>query len=209
MRIVTSLIMLTLLCVAAMPAVGQTKSYEQAMVGKFEFPWLPQMYNNCLVVWPKGDAADSLGESTFGGVLTDKSVIKVVNRKIDRVNLDLLTGERVIAWGKFRTIGEGEGSETFCDTLNLVLLSKGTIGSVGRLEYRPGNPIRGPEIRVGLGDDMITGVINEKTTIDITGRLVKPEDIDLLDGEWVAVWGVVYPEVFKNFKELHIRVLPR
>ncbi|KKS15913.1 MAG: hypothetical protein UU71_C0012G0027 [Parcubacteria group bacterium GW2011_GWB1_41_6] len=50
------------------------------------------------------------------------TVVSIVNRKINRDNLDLLSGKQVLAWGKIKSIGEGEGAKQLCLSLNIFIL---------------------------------------------------------------------------------------
>lgn len=90
---------------------------EAGDMGEFQYPWM----DNDFAIWQK---IDQFGGKTgyVGGTITSKTKITVVNRKITRENLDLLTGKRVIAYGTFLLIGEGEGSTKIWQNLTIFVV---------------------------------------------------------------------------------------
>ena len=96
--------------------------YEVGDKGYFQYPWVVCEGNNLtFVIWPDKTLS---GSSRFSGLITPTTKIAVVNRKIGRKHLDLLTGKPVIAYGRFKQVGQGEGSKTFCLELTIFLLSE-------------------------------------------------------------------------------------
>lgn len=98
----------------------QQNSFEKGEVGYFQFPAFQD--ENDFVIWPNSTLK---GLSGIMGKITKKTVIKIANRKISRENLDLLTGKKVFVYGRFRQVGEGEGSYYHTDSLVIYILFEG------------------------------------------------------------------------------------
>lgn len=178
------------LVVSALPASADEpiRHVQNAVVGEFEYPWLDRE----MVIWPAD--GDSIMASDFAGIISNATYVKVVNRQLERANLDLLTGERVFAVGSFHTVGEGEGSKTYCDSLTVYLLpreatwaeKKFTEASVGwvRADRTMGLSVWPTEERTG--GTYFAGELTANTAVKVHGRSIKRNDLDLLDGEYIA-----------------------
>jgi len=92
--------------------------YQVGDKGYFDYPWIEKTY---FVIWPDKTMT---GASGFGGIITPETKITIVNRRIDRNSLDLLTGKPVVAFGNFKQVGEGEGSKIYCLKLTIFVLSE-------------------------------------------------------------------------------------
>ena len=119
---------LTVLVVFAVMTVMTTASwaqeasyYEIGDKGYFQYQWSGTP--GSFVIWGNKDLR---GSSLFYGEITSETKITMVNRRISRENLDLLTGKPVIAYGKFKEVGRGEGGRTFCLELTIFVLSEST-----------------------------------------------------------------------------------
>jgi len=104
---------------AAVQAADKTTVfyYQVGDKGYFDYPWIEKTY---FVIWPDKTMT---GASGFGGIITPETKITIVNRRIDRNNLDLLRGKPVVAYATFKQVGEGEGSKIYCLALTLFVLS--------------------------------------------------------------------------------------
>lgn len=103
-------------------AQEQVSKFEKGEVGYFQFPF--SSYNSGFALWP---TLQLTGGSLLSGKITKKTVIRIANKKfnVNLDNLDLLTGKKVFVYGRFRQVGEGEGSYYHTDFLVIYILSDG------------------------------------------------------------------------------------
>ena len=112
-----AMVLLVVLAVAVSLSWAQDVSYYKAGdKGYFMY----QQTDRQFFVNPNKDFTGSCG---FFGEITPETKIQVINRTIDRGNLDLLTGKLVLAYGTFKEVGRGEGGKIICLELNLFILS--------------------------------------------------------------------------------------
>ena len=93
----------------------------RAEVGELQYPFVGK---SDLVVWPDTSCTGGIRASYFGANITERTVINFVGRDLHRQNLDLLTGERVCAYGLVEITGEGEGTKEKFLSLTIVILPK-------------------------------------------------------------------------------------
>jgi len=119
-RIIWTLALVIVFAAVAVQAADKTTVfyYQVGDKGYFDYPWIEKTY---FVIWPDKTMT---GASGFGGIITPETKITIVNRRIDRNSLDLLTGKPVVAFGNFKQVGEGEGSKIYCLKLTIFVLSE-------------------------------------------------------------------------------------
>lgn len=99
----------------------EQNSFEKGEVGYFQFPFSDK---SDFVLWP---TSIMTGGSSFNGRISRKTVIRIANKKfnVNLDNLELLNGKRVFVYGRFRQVGEGEGSFYKTESLTIYILSNG------------------------------------------------------------------------------------
>ena len=103
-------------------AKEQNLSFEKGDVGYFQFPF--SLHESKFALWPTPQLT---GVSLLSGRIIKKTIIKIANKKFNANldNIDLLTGKKVFVYGRFRQVGEGEGSYYKTESLTIYILSDG------------------------------------------------------------------------------------
>lgn len=57
---------------------------------------------------------DQVKNPEFSGTITPKTKIIIIGNKVDKKNLILLNGKRVVVYGKFLKIGQGQRARAVC-----------------------------------------------------------------------------------------------
>lgn len=83
-------------------------------VGKLEHPWR----DDGVIVWTE---TPEIRWSYFAGKL-DFDAVRFIGSKFSQGDLDSMNGKRVLAWGRFRTIDEGQGRKDVIDEVCFRLL---------------------------------------------------------------------------------------
>jgi len=113
---------IVVLILTAISAFADTATVvlEKGDLGEFQYPWIGGGDNE-FVIWHAGRDGSKTGE--MSGEITSKTIVKIANRTgIAKANLDLLTGKRVMAYGKLHQIGVGEGSRMIYDELTIFII---------------------------------------------------------------------------------------
>lgn len=58
------------------------------------------------------------------GFITPETQITVLNRKISKKDIDLLDGKEVVVIGTFKYVGKGEGSQVYCQQIEILVIEK-------------------------------------------------------------------------------------
>lgn len=121
-----SLMFLLFALVLLMACVSQQAAAREELMGQtgtLEYPF-PNSNEHELVVWPDTSCTDGIGWSDFGAEIAPETKVTFIGRDLNRQDLDLLTGQRVCAYGMVQTTGEGEGTKEKFLWVTIVILPK-------------------------------------------------------------------------------------
>ncbi len=131
MRFSAFLIIATVLC-SVFVVSASARQEMRACIGELEYPFVEE---SSLVVWPDTSCTGGLKASSFGGEITENTIITLAGQAprtrdldfptgkwVSNWNWGMITGKWVCAYGIFDIQGEGEGTKVKIVSLTIVVL---------------------------------------------------------------------------------------